>query len=67
MLTPTRNVYIQNTLCIQVPKKDQLFQQQEKDRHFRRLLFKDPDSVVTWTNRKHKNNFLSKKEICATK
>lgn len=39
MVTPTRNIYIQNTLYIQLPKKDQLIRQQEKDKHFGGLLF----------------------------
>lgn len=38
MVTPTRNVYIQNTLYSYFPKKDQLFRQQEKDKHFRGMF-----------------------------
>lgn len=39
MVAPLRNVYIQNTLYIEFPKKDPLFRQQEGDKHFRGVSF----------------------------
>lgn len=40
MVTPTRNIYIQNMLYIQFPRKDQLSSQQEEDEPFRSLSIK---------------------------
>lgn len=40
MVTTTRDIYIQNMLCIQFPRKGQLFSQQEEDEPFRSLWIK---------------------------
>lgn len=63
MVTPIRNIYIQNMLCIQFTRKGQLFSQRD------RWAFqsKAPDSMARLVNRKDKSNFLSKKDTCATK
>lgn len=67
MVTPTRNIYIQNMLYIQFPRKDQLFSQQKEDEPFRSLSIKGPQISGNADEHKRQSNFLSKKDICTTK
>lgn len=66
MVTPTRNIYIQNMLYIQFQRKDQLFSQQ-KDEPFRSLSIKGPQISGNADEHKRQSNFLSKKDIYTTK